>query len=743
MVQKSVQAAPQDPDAALPFDPDEWERRLAEARARRAKALEGRAARRTSKPRLLNPSEPLFQGAAARNTFDPPGVRHDPAGTTPVPSVAEPALPTKPASRRWLVPGAVAFAAGLSVGIGLTWSSGIGATATTLRDRLIALGEVIPGIWTTESGGAAPVVLQSVAGSELPLPTVSAAAAPPRHDLPAPWLAAQPVPPAVAHPAPDGPGDADTPLRPDAAHGIGSLALPRPGSAGTRPLALDTAPVALPPQAALVAPSAESGEVAGANPAHAMEIAQAVEPQDLEPGPSRPPSGPLAMPRTMSIASPSRPDRPQAALTPETDAHPLRPDIGSAGSALPEAVMNTVAIAGFGATEPVTRTPPVYPMLGALTEYRLPRADSSGPEPMGPVDVSSANLVVHAPPSVDDGTLATAAAALVGEGFSDPQTVRVSLVISRTNVRYFHSADAPAAQAAAQSLGAALRDFTSFRPVPPAGTIEIWLAGRPPLQPARQPLVAPTRRHDVAQPLEAGRNSGARGLFEALFAPLVSGNGGPADTSAGSGNTVRTPPGSKAATSTATQGTSPTRSGPQPETSPATRSNVAPDVASKGGGATATGGSATVGSASGGSPTGPASAGSPGQTAVESGRSVETGNEQGGKSSGGKSEKSGGKKSGGGKSDRGKGSDKGGKDRENKGRSDKSSGKGGKDGGKSGGKGGGRAIEPGPAAGHMFNAPIRLSVSSTSRVPDDGSTARIARKALSPRTALFICDPSR
>ena len=175
MVQKSVQAAPQDPDAALPFDPDEWERRLAEARARRAKALEGRAAQRTSKPRLLNPSEPLFQGAAARNTFDPPGVRHDPAGATPVPSVAEPALPTKPASRRWLVPGAVAFAAGLSVGIGLTWSSGIGATATTLRDRLIALGEVIPGIWTTESGGAAPVVLQSVAGSELPPPTVSAA----------------------------------------------------------------------------------------------------------------------------------------------------------------------------------------------------------------------------------------------------------------------------------------------------------------------------------------------------------------------------------------------------------------------------------------------------------------------------------------------------------------------------------------------------------------------------------------
>ena len=396
------------------------------------------------------------------------------------------------------------------------------------------------------------------------------------------------------------------------------------------------------------------------------------------------------MPRTMSIASPSRPDRPQAALTPETDAHPLRPDIGSAGSALPEAVMNTVAIAGFGATEPVTRTPPVYPMLGALTEYRLPRADSTGPEPMGPVDVSSANLVVHAPPSVDDGTLATAAAALVERRLlRPPDSARQSGDQPHECPLFPFRRRARGPGGRAESRRRPPR-FHLLQACPACGH-DRDLARRTPSPSARAPaVVAPTRRHDIAQPLEADRNSGARGLFEALFAPLVSGNGGPADTSAGSGNTVRTPPGSQAATSTATQGTSPTRSGPQPETSPATRSNVTPNAASKGDGATATGGSARLGRRLAGQPTGPASAGSPGRTAAESGRSVETGNGQGGKSSGGKSEKSGGEKSGGGKSDRDKGSGKGGKDRENKGRSDKSGGKSGKDGGKSGGKGGGK-----------------------------------------------------
>ena len=93
----------------------------------------------------------------------------------------------------------------------------------------------------------------------------------------------------------------------------------------------------------------------------------------------------------------------------------------------------------------------------------------------------AADFRVHYPPtgaqSADEMV-----AALQASGAFEPSAVPVDFSISRTNIRYFHAEDKPAAEAAAKSLIAAgadpeVRDFTDYRPQPAAGVVEIYLAG--------------------------------------------------------------------------------------------------------------------------------------------------------------------------------------------------------------------------------------------------------------------------
>ena len=87
-------------------------------------------------------------------------------------------------------------------------------------------------------------------------------------------------------------------------------------------------------------------------------------------------------------------------------------------------------------------------------------------------------VIVNAPESVTEAELAGLVERLGAAGFALAEPNRVDIPISESNVRFFHSEDAAAAQAVATRLGARLRDFTSFAPSPPAGTIEVWLSGR-------------------------------------------------------------------------------------------------------------------------------------------------------------------------------------------------------------------------------------------------------------------------
>jgi hypothetical protein len=88
------------------------------------------------------------------------------------------------------------------------------------------------------------------------------------------------------------------------------------------------------------------------------------------------------------------------------------------------------------------------------------------------------SVFLQAPPGVADSAVKEVRGALDRMGFTIADTRRINLSISRSNVRFFHAADAAAAGRLAEEIGAVARDFSAYRPSPPAGTIEIWLAGR-------------------------------------------------------------------------------------------------------------------------------------------------------------------------------------------------------------------------------------------------------------------------
>ena len=53
----------------------------------------------------------------------------------------------------------------------------------------------------------------------------------------------------------------------------------------------------------------------------------------------------------------------------------------------------------------------------------------------------------------------------------------VAITMRRSQVRYYHAADAAAADIVGEIMGVTVRDFTSFTPQPAEGTVEFWLAG--------------------------------------------------------------------------------------------------------------------------------------------------------------------------------------------------------------------------------------------------------------------------
>lgn len=94
--------------------------------------------------------------------------------------------------------------------------------------------------------------------------------------------------------------------------------------------------------------------------------------------------------------------------------------------------------------------------------------------------LASARISVNYPATAA-GTANEIAVALRAAGAGTANVVPVGFSVSSTNVRYYHAQDRAAAEALAELASGAgpveTRDFTSFRPQPLPGVVEIWLRG--------------------------------------------------------------------------------------------------------------------------------------------------------------------------------------------------------------------------------------------------------------------------
>ncbi|MGB3314405.1 MAG: hypothetical protein WBB85_08325, partial [Albidovulum sp.] len=183
---------------------------------------------------------------------------------------------------------------------------------------------------------------------------------------------------------------------------------------------------------------------------------------------------PDALPEAVMPLTESRPDAPSSTavslLPPRVDLSepsPLRTPAFAAPAGLPVAEGDV-----FSITNPLPDlTRPDFISLDILIP---PQAV---PPPVPPL-ADPQTVFLHVPSSVPETEVQNVFAALKVAGFTVEDPRRVGFSISTSNVRYFHDADAGAATRLAETIGAAARDFTAYRPSPPDGTIEVWIAGR-------------------------------------------------------------------------------------------------------------------------------------------------------------------------------------------------------------------------------------------------------------------------
>lgn len=160
----------------------------------------------------------------------------------------------------------------------------------------------------------------------------------------------------------------------------------------------------------------------------------------------------------------------------------FQPDASIPGVLVPATRLASI---GFIASAPVQNDPAIVPDLLEPFDDMVARSVNSLsvsisiPGQNGSVlDAAGYSIQVHAPSNLPDDKLNAFTTALRETGFSVKDPKRVGFSISKNNIRYFHAGDAEAAQILAEAVDGTARDFTSFSPSPPVGTIEVWLAGK-------------------------------------------------------------------------------------------------------------------------------------------------------------------------------------------------------------------------------------------------------------------------
>jgi hypothetical protein len=124
-------------------------------------------------------------------------------------------------------------------------------------------------------------------------------------------------------------------------------------------------------------------------------------------------------------------------------------------------------------------------MLAAADPAAMASPPEHRPLPVIP-GAAGLSLSVVTPGSVPPEETDALVARLGALGIGDTRVTPVRFKVSETHIRYYHREDAAAAEVLASFLGTEARDHTTFRPRPPDGTVEVFVAGeRGAAQPAR------------------------------------------------------------------------------------------------------------------------------------------------------------------------------------------------------------------------------------------------------------------
>lgn len=296
----------------------------------------------------------------------------------------------------------------------------------------------------------------------------------------------RPAPPGIASPLIDAtPAPllrVNSPTLESISLGVAALGAVDPGKLVAPPLMTATAEP--PPVSALrhgsIAPSAPAAGSVSVDPTPAKPVVLLAS---------------LAPDASMVVPGPSMADAPYAVPTPDT------PDAKA-----PEA--------GFAVEQPDTapRRSANPPPPQAASEPRLPGA-------------SSYSVRVNVARGAPEADVPQAMASLADLGLDLREPSRTNLNVRTSQVRFFHSEDAPAAAIMAEALGAQARDFTTFTPRPPRGEFEVWLGGTAdPAGVAAEPAPRAARVTQRNRPPAVSEADRARALRDQLVRRLRQGD---------------------------------------------------------------------------------------------------------------------------------------------------------------------------------------------------------------------------
>lgn len=460
----------------MPYDPDDWERRLDLARAKREEVLRKRA----EEGQRIVERRPV-----ASSVDEDEDERRPPIAPRLVPSQS---VDLREDARPPRLAGAIRATGPLRAPVRVPQgASGPERSGARTRPMLLGLvvgcvaGVVLAGLAATTFGLVRPQG-QDVLSSALSAPQV---AGPVLSVIP---VEISPMSPAMSQGPDTSPSSTPAVGRSPA---IAALTVPSTQRSATfasvepaRAAAMPRITASPPVMSSLTLPmSSEPGTAPSPIPAVERSAAIAALPapsaRRVAPPASSAPTDPVSLP-PIAVGPP-------VLAQPSVAANGRPPELGADAAGLDTG--------RFLAATPSALVPPEpMPVALAIQETARPTlALTSLPEPPArPADTRISRVAVHAPVGLPPDRMEGVLARIAEIGWPI-LSVTTPHAISGSHIRYFHAGDRVAAQELAAVLGYTARDFTSFSPPPSPGSIEVWLGGDggpSPVVPVQRPASA-------------------------------------------------------------------------------------------------------------------------------------------------------------------------------------------------------------------------------------------------------------